>query len=147
MKSLFDPQAQAEILTRLAALTPTTQARWGTMDVAQMLAHCGQGLLMPTGELPVKAGLPILFGWMLRRIATNDVPFRHGVPTARELRIVAPRDFAEAKAHFMASWPKAIGGPACIRSPKHPFFGELTGDEWGILMFKHLDHHFRQFGV
>ena len=64
MKSLFDPKAQAEILARLEALTPATQARWGTMDVAQMLAHCGQGLLMPTGELPVKAGFPILIGWM-----------------------------------------------------------------------------------
>ena len=29
----------------------------------------------------------------------------------------------------------------------HPFFGRLTGAEWGISQFKHLDHHLRQFGV
>jgi hypothetical protein len=29
----------------------------------------------------------------------------------------------------------------------HPFFGRLSGDEWGRLIYKHLDHHLRQFGV
>ncbi|MEO6802748.1 MAG: hypothetical protein ABI197_05825 [Granulicella sp.] len=27
------------------------------------------------------------------------------------------------------------------------FFGNLTHEQWGILMYKHLDHHLRQFGV
>ena len=29
----------------------------------------------------------------------------------------------------------------------HPFFGPLTGKQWGETQYKHLDHHFRQFGV
>ena len=29
----------------------------------------------------------------------------------------------------------------------HAFFGRLNGDEWGRLMYKHIDHHLRQFGV
>jgi hypothetical protein len=29
----------------------------------------------------------------------------------------------------------------------HPFFGQLSKNEWGILIYKHLDHHLRQFGV
>jgi hypothetical protein len=29
----------------------------------------------------------------------------------------------------------------------HRFFGRLTGAEWGVTQYKHLDHHLRQFGA
>ncbi|MGE5346230.1 MAG: hypothetical protein ACM3JH_09770 [Acidithiobacillales bacterium] len=29
----------------------------------------------------------------------------------------------------------------------HSFFGWPTGDEWGVMMYKHLDDHLRQFGA
>jgi len=41
----------------------------------------------------------------------------------------------------------AAGGPAGCTQHPHSFFGPLTPDEWAILMYKHLDHHLRQFGV
>ncbi|WP_424351099.1 DUF1569 domain-containing protein [Lutimonas sp.] len=28
----------------------------------------------------------------------------------------------------------------------HPFFGELNREEWARLVYKHLDHHLKQFG-
>jgi transposase InsO family protein len=42
---------------------------------------------------------------------------------------------------FVAAGPKS-----CTTHP-HSFFGPLTPEEWAILMYKHLDHHLRQFGV
>jgi hypothetical protein len=30
---------------------------------------------------------------------------------------------------------------------EHPAFGRLSGKEWGVLCYLHLDHHLRQFGV
>ena len=36
------------------------------------------------------------------------------------------------------------GPEGCTRTP-HCFFGDLTPDEWAIGMYKHLDHHLRQF--
>jgi hypothetical protein len=38
-------------------------------------------------------------------------------------------------------------GPAGITKFPHPFFGSFTPDQWGKSMYKHLDHHLRQFGV
>ena len=38
-------------------------------------------------------------------------------------------------------------GPAATDGNVHGFFGPLTGDEWGICQYKHVDHHLRQFGV
>ena len=29
----------------------------------------------------------------------------------------------------------------------HPMFGPLSGQEWGLLCWKHMDHHLRQFGA
>jgi len=31
--------------------------------------------------------------------------------------------------------------------PRAGFFGPLTADEWDRLLWKHLDHHLRQFGT
>jgi len=38
------------------------------------------------------------------------------------------------------------GPRGCTKHP-HAFFGQLTPEEWARLMYKHLDHHLRQFGV
>jgi LPS sulfotransferase NodH len=40
----------------------------------------------------------------------------------------------------------AAGLAGCTMHP-HSFFGRLTPQEWAVLMYKHLDHHLRQFGV
>ena len=39
------------------------------------------------------------------------------------------------------------GGRAGCTTHPHPFFGALTPDDWGVLTYKHLDHHLRQFGL
>jgi hypothetical protein len=41
----------------------------------------------------------------------------------------------------------AAAGPQGCTTHPHAFFGSLTPDEWAILMYKHLDHHLRQFGA
>ena len=28
----------------------------------------------------------------------------------------------------------------------HPFFGSMTRPSWGILAYRHFDHHLRRFG-
>ena len=41
----------------------------------------------------------------------------------------------------------AAASPAGCTTHPHAFFGRLTPVEWAVLMYKHLDHHLRQFGV
>jgi len=38
------------------------------------------------------------------------------------------------------------GGPAGAARQTHSFLGRISGEEWGVMMYKHLDHHLRQFG-
>jgi hypothetical protein len=38
-------------------------------------------------------------------------------------------------------------GPAETGKATHAFFGKISGDEWGQLIYKHIDHHLQQFGL
>ena len=147
MKSYFDAEVQAELRGRLQALQPGSPALWGRMNAPQMLAHCVEGMGMPTGDVRCRWSFPSLFGWMFKKIAYSDTPFRHNVPTAPELMVADPREFQKEKARLLEAFGRLAAGPGAIRNHRHPFFGNLTDAQWGVLLFKHLDHHFRQFGV
>ena len=41
----------------------------------------------------------------------------------------------------------AQAGPDGCTTQPHSFFGAMTPDEWALLMYKHIDHHLRQFGA
>ena len=40
MKNIFTKEISQEVIDRIKKLDTKTPAQWGTMDVAQMLAHC-----------------------------------------------------------------------------------------------------------
>lgn len=44
----------------------------------------------------------------------------------------------------MDAFGKVCSGKEALN---HPFFGDMTVDEVGRAMYKHLDHHLGQFGV
>jgi hypothetical protein len=147
MTSIFNAGTRAELLSRLATLEPGAPARWGRMNAPQMLAHCAEGLRMALGEVWIRRGLPSLIGWAFKKLAYDERPFHQGAPTARELRVADPRDFSIEKTRLLEALHKLEAGPQAVGNPVHPFFGRLDGEQWGVLLYKHLDHHFRQFGV
>ena len=70
------------------------------------------------------------------------------LPTHPSLVVSNERDLARERERLAGLVDRfsAAGAAGCTRHP-HPFFGELTPAEWGTGMYKHLDHHLRQFGV
>ncbi|MFV0565365.1 MAG: hypothetical protein ACK5NB_05975, partial [Flavobacteriaceae bacterium] len=54
MKSIFNTEAKTEIVNRLNLLSPEAPARWGKMNVNQMLVHCQKPIELALGELTVK---------------------------------------------------------------------------------------------
>ena len=149
MKNIFNEADNKEILQRIEKLTPETKALWGTMNVAQMLAHCARGAKMPTGEIkPKRAPFPFsLLGKLLKNKILADGPLRKNSPTAPELKIVDPKEFEAEKANFIAQVKKLAQGEQAVKADAHPFFGKLTAKEWGRINYKHADHHLSQFGV
>jgi hypothetical protein len=149
MPTLFDSADREAILKRLEQLEPGATRQWGTMDPAQMLAHCSLATETGTGERPMKQKLlGRLVMPFIRSIVLGDGPFRRNAPTDPTFVVSDPRDFAAERARLTGRIDRFCQrGPAEAGRQAHPFFGALTGEEWGRLVYKHLDHHLRQFGV
>jgi hypothetical protein len=149
MKTLFQPIVVQTIKQRIESLRPTSQRQWGKMTVAQMMAHCSAALEAAVGEsFPPRMFLGKLLGPLLKANLTNDKPFRKNTPTVKSFVFTDQRDFEAEKTKLLALIDKFVtGGEAGVTKHPHAFFGSLTPDEWSSGMYKHLDHHLRQFGV
>ncbi len=51
MKDLFDLTLAEDIKQRILRLYPESERQWGSMAVAQTLAHCTSGIQMSTGVI------------------------------------------------------------------------------------------------
>ena len=150
MNTLFDVAAKDGILRRIDAMRPDAPRQWGKMDAAQMLAHCSLGMEAATGDALLHSNFaakligPLFKGWML-----GEKPFSKNSPTHPLLVLNKTScDFAREKPRLVAVVRKFHDlGPASAANYKHAFVQKLTGDEWGVLQWKHLDHHLRQFGA
>jgi hypothetical protein len=149
MKNLFERSTVDEVLSRIDKLQSTSPRQWGKMDAAQMLAHCSAAMDMATGESNIpRVFIGRLVGPLVKSTFINEKPFSKNNPTAKELVFSTPCDFSREQTKLRGKIRQFHeGGEAkCTRHP-HPFFGSLTPDEWSRGMYKHLDHHLRQFGT
>jgi Protein of unknown function (DUF1569) len=153
MKNLFDPILVENTKDRILQLRPESQPQWGSMAVTQTLAHCTSGIEMAMGVIqPKRAPFPAnLLGPLIKPLVfRDDKPMRRNSPSSPELFTADATncEFTTERSRLITGIEKFAGqGPAgCTRYP-HPFFGPLKPQQWAILMYKHVDHHLRQFGV
>ena len=149
-KSLFDSAAVEEVKERMARLRPDSERQWGKMSPAQMLAHCAAAIGMAVGETrPPRVWIGRLLGPLAKKsLIGNGEPMRRNSMTEKSVLITDERDFAVERQRLRESIERfAAGGPGVCTKHPHFFFGPLTPEEWAVLMYQHLDHHLRQFGV
>ena len=153
VKNLFDPSLAEDTKQRIMALHSDSPRLWGNMTVAQTVAHCTAGLEMAMGVInPRRAPFPAnLMGLLIKPVVLgNDKPIRRNSPSAPELFSADETkcDFERERGDLIAAIDRfAKEGAACCSQHPHPFFGPLKPQEWAILMYKHIDHHLRQFGA
>src|SRR5665213_3878777 len=150
MKNMLDAATVDEVKARIALLRPDSQRLWGSMTVAQAVEHCSRGMEMATGDnaLP-RVFLGRILGPVVKRMALgNDEPMRKNSPTAPALVVKGEPEFAAGRERLLGLIDRfvAAGPEGCTTHP-HAFFGKLKPGEWAELMYKHLDHHLRQFGA
>jgi hypothetical protein len=149
MKNITEPSVLAEINQRIDKLNNDTQRQWGTMTPAQMLWHCRQQLSLGTGELKVKHLVPAPLRWLLKKTLGSGVPFTKGMGTVPGIEAHLKNDlqFDNEKAALKSALADFTRLPSEAIIKTHPFFGTMTDKDWGQIIYKHLDHHLRQFGV
>jgi hypothetical protein len=149
MDNIFNIDSNAKLVERLEKLTPTSQPLWGKMSVGQMVLHTQKPLDVCEGKLNLKRGLiGILFGKWAKNDFLKRPEFKKNLPTAPAFKITGWTEFEKEKEVLAMQIIRfREQGPSIIKNLTHPFFGEMSIEEWGILQYKHLDHHLKQFGV
>jgi hypothetical protein len=149
MKTLFDQADRESLLQRLSLLNGNSPRQWGKMTASQMVTHCARALESGTGDRPMKQKLigKILMPFF-RSSILGEKPFKKNGPTDPEFVVTDERDFSIERQKLIDLIARfADRGPTNAAKQTHGFFGKLSGEEWGELMYKHIDHHLQQFGV
>lgn len=147
MRSVWQANDRRELQTRLTQLPADCPPQWGRMNAPQMVSHLIESLRMATGELPVASkNLPLRYP-PLKQFIIYLMPFPKSAPTAPELIAREPTTWADDVQRLSAGLDAFASKVAAGRWPEHPAFGRLSAKQWGILVYRHMDHHLRQFGV
>ncbi|HXH40205.1 MAG TPA: DUF1569 domain-containing protein [Thermoanaerobaculia bacterium] len=149
MKTLFDQSDRESVRQRLGILQADSPRQWGKMSAAQMVTHCARALETGTGDRPMKqAFLGKVITPFIRSSILGEKPFGRNSPTDPSFVVADEREFAVERQHLLDLIDLLVErGTAAAATQTHPFFGKLSGEEWGRLMYKHIDHHLQQFGV
>ena len=84
----------------------------------------------------------------IRKIVTNEVPFKHNSQTAPAFIISDERNFDAEKKRLIDYVSKTLQmGEQYFDNKESMSFGKLSATEWNNMFYKHLNHHLTQFGV
>lgn len=150
MKSVFLAEDVQEIKHRIEQLTASTPRLWGKMTVGQMLAHCSvtYEMFLEEGKHPAPNFLMrfILKSFVKSKVVSEELYKQNG-PTAPQFIMQDDKDFESEKKRLLSYIDQTFElGKAHFEGKKSHSFGVLTAQEWNNMMYKHLDHHLKQFG-
>jgi len=149
MHTLFDSSTHQEIIRRVESIRPDAARHWGKMSPAQMLEHTSRALEMAAGKKRAEqAWIGKLIGWIFFKDFVGEKPFGKNGPTGPEFIVRNEPDFQKTREKVTALLNEfhSLGEKGCDGNI-HGFFGKMTGKDWGVSQYKHMDHHLRQFGA
>lgn len=150
MQSLWNEPDRRDLLGRFDQLRPDAKAHWGRMSAPQMLAHIGDSMRMAIGAMKVPSVKTPLRFTPIKQLVIYGLPATpRNLPTARELQKTLPGSWGEDLRDVKELVRRAVARyeQPTTKWPDHPAFGKLSPRAWGVLTYKHLDHHLKQFGV
>ena len=143
MKSVFEKTTRDELKKRINSLNENSKAQWVKMNVSQMMKHCTQWDEMALGKIKYKQSLlGKLFGKMALKDMMKDEPIKRNLPTVPSFKIKEYCDLTEEKNKWirLVDEYENVTGDAFI----HPFFGLMTKEMTGYMVYKHANHHLVQ---
>lgn len=148
--NIFNTADYNSISQRLSKVQAQSQRHWGTMTPAQMLRHCRAQIdfiLAPSAHVKVYP-TPFRYG-PIKWLALYGMAWPKNSKTAPELdvnkKLNDTGEFQQEHTLLTAALQKLVQRNDA--DAIHPLFGRLGRKDWGRVVWKHLDHHLRQFGV
>ena len=146
MKTIFDKATRSEVIQRIQSLNEHSTAQWGKMNVYQMVKHCVLCEEMYLGKKQYNRTLMgRIFGKMaINQLLKQDRPLQKNAPTHSEFKMDKAQGEIEPEKE---RWITLIEEYAHYPDKEftHWFFGKMTKEQVGYFVYKHTDHHLRQF--
>lgn len=146
MKSIFDNTTRVELINRIITLNDISNRQWGKMNVHQMIKHCVLCEEMYLGRTKYKRSfIGFLFGKIaLNILMKNENPKRKNSPTKADLKNFGLLENVETE---KLKWIKLVQEYETYTEKEfiHWFYGKMTKNQIGKSVYKHIDHHLRQF--
>ncbi|MEO6732648.1 MAG: DUF1569 domain-containing protein [Ferruginibacter sp.] len=146
MKTIFDQATRNELINRINSLNENSTAQWGKMNIYQMLKHCTLCEELYLGKTHHKrVFMGRLFGKMaLKNILKDENPMQRNSPTSPVFKV---KEIAGDTLAEKIKWISLIKkyGQYSNEYYTHWFFGKMTKEQVGHFVYKHADHHLRQF--
>lgn len=148
MSKYLDNHTLNRMLKRIDKLAPYAKPRWGTFTVKEMMYHCtavtndilSENYLheKPTRKqsLVKFIGLYVMSNFP-KGVKSSDEYIK---PQATTLLFITEKEKLKMIVKKVADYTEPIYG-------KHTYFGPMATKDWKRFLYKHLDHHLRQFGV
>lgn len=146
-RSLRSEPSRRRILERIDRLSPDPPRHWGTMDPDLLLQHMARGLRRALGEIP-STSPPEGLGTALRRfLFVHVLPWPKGkIKSPAGAFDMQPGEWVANRQELMDLIERFAKTPADQLGQVHPVMGRMSCRDWDVLMYRHLDHHLRQFG-
>lgn len=143
----------SDLLTTIDAVTGNEERKWGIMTVHHMLEHLAFVLTMPLGKLDIKLftkeeDLPKYQAFLQSNFGLQQ-NFKFPLLPIDANPPLLTQTLQEAKAVLkdsITAFTNKINEPN-FRTALHPFFGYLDKQNWLRFQYKHVMHHFMQFGI
>ncbi|MFT3979139.1 MAG: DUF1569 domain-containing protein [Ferruginibacter sp.] len=145
---------QEGMFERLQPLSETTPAKWGVMNAQQMTEHVTDFFDVSYEKIIFPLSTPEEHLPKYKAFLYSDKTFRENTKAPAEVLGDTPMPYRtasldEAKTKLRASVDTFIiffeNNPGKLTL--HPAFGLLNFEEWVLLHYKHVVHHFKQFGL
>ena len=147
MKSILDIKTRKEILNRIDSLNQERKPAWGKMTVAMMVKHCALCEEYYHGHFQVNRSiLGRLIGKMAIRKMLKDeqTMMQKNAPTSPRFKVGNETQSLELEKE---KWKSLIEQYSSFNKEyfNHWFFGKMSREQLGQFVYKHCDHHLRQF--
>ena len=149
MKTIFDKAIRDAVIVRINSLNENSTANWVKMNFYQMLKHCtlyDEWMLGKNKPVYKQVFMGRLFGkTALKDFVRDDNPLKRNMGTLSNLKVVQTNGNVVSE---KLKWIELVKEFKNYSNPNfiHSFFGKMTKEQIGYLVYKHTDHHLRQFG-
>ena len=154
MKRIKRPGTVEELVSRARTLSPDARPRWGRLNARQMLCHVTDVARLVLGEIPTRPRDPNRIPrakpfsrFPVKQLFLYVLPWPHGVRGPREAFTTPPGALDEDVRALEGLLLRFRECEPREGWPSHPLFGRMSTRDWDRLLYRHTNHHFRQFGI